>query len=231
MWSKSSALIILDSEGLNISVIDNFGYDPYEKNNHKWLDDVWNELQNRHKAYYRMHQVYFEDTNLSSFEYWERVRSHDKRIHLVLYFVQPFKPIKKFDIYAMMKIQKYAHIIPIIGKRDNMTQEELLSLKIDLISMAHINNVKFFDVYESLLSRVDKTDDSQVKCLCEEDNGPIPPFYKAKMQEIMSVSVHAIKKTNDLTILIHDIFSNVSYNLTKIETNVNFRTINKAEIK
>lgn len=212
----------IESEGLNVSVIDNKGYDPYEKNNNHWIDDVWKELQLRHKRFYKMQQIYYEETNLSSFEFWERVRKHDKRIHLVLYFIQPFKPIKKFDIYAMMKIQKYAHIIPVIGKRDNMTKEELLSLKFDLISMAHINNVKFFDVYESLLSRMPSKEDSQAKYLNDDENGPIPPFSKIKMHDIMSVSVHAIKKTNDLTTLLQENLYEVD---TTIILNYNFNFI------
>mmetsp|Transcript_19296 Transcript_19296/g.22390 ORF Transcript_19296/g.22390 Transcript_19296/m.22390 type:complete len:174 (-) Transcript_19296:66-587(-) len=127
------------------------------------------------------------------------MKQRDQRIHLVLYFVSPFKPIKKFDIFAMMKIQKYAHIIPVIGQAEKVQPEELRLCKLDLISMAHLNNVKFFDVYESLLLKDKEAEYSNIKHFMESEEGPCPPFSANFIPHILSVCSHAIKQTNTIT--------------------------------
>lgn len=88
-----------------------------------------------------------------------------------------------------------------IGKWDSKTQREILSLKLDLIEMAHINNVKFFDVYNAVFTSLEHQEKNsklllgslfnssysqavqsendggkQLNHLIEDHNGPWPPF-------------------------------------------------------
>lgn len=95
---------------------------------------------------------------------------------MCIYFINPEKPLKKFDIYAMKKLQKYVHVLPVIGKADNPECKEIRELKLNLIEMAHLNNVKFFDIHTSLLKKLKLDGGKQLNYFLEDKNGPCPPF-------------------------------------------------------
>lgn len=133
--------IWIDDENFNFHVIDEPGYDPYNNDYHKWLEHTTELVRNRHWSYAKMNQVYTEDTHFSTIEIEDKLRKNDPRIHLCLYFVNPDLPPKKFDIYAMKKLQRYVHILPIIGKADSKSAKDIIALKLDLVSMAHLNNL------------------------------------------------------------------------------------------
>lgn len=69
---------------------------------------------------------------------------------MILYFIAADKSLSKTDLYNMLKLQKYAHVIPIIGKADNRKELDIIALKLDLVRMAYINNINFFDIHKSL---------------------------------------------------------------------------------
>ena len=123
-----------------------------------------------------MKEVYCEDTNLNTFEISSRMIKHDPRIHLILYFISPEVDIKKFDIYAMMQLQKYAHILPVIGRADCRRARDIVSLKLDLVSMAHLNKLSFFDLHASLSMKLQDYGEKVLNYFIEDKNGPCPPY-------------------------------------------------------
>jgi septin family protein len=69
---------------------------------------------------------------------------------MILYFIPADQALSKTDLYHMLKLQEYAHLIPIIGKADNRKESDIIALKLDLVRMAHLNNIDFFDIHKSL---------------------------------------------------------------------------------
>lgn len=76
----------------------------------------------------------------------------------------------------MKKLQKYVHVLPIIGKVDDRQKNEIVSLKLDLVEMAYLNKVKFFDVYTSLLRKLENSGETIMNYFLENGNGPCPPY-------------------------------------------------------
>jgi septin family protein len=134
----------------NFKAFDFTGYDPYENDYHEWLEKIENKLITLHVKYHKMEQIFRNETNLTDFEITNKLQEKDPRIHLILYFINPDMNIKKFDIYAMMRLQKLAHILPVIGRADTLKPEKIVELKLKLVETAHLNTLRFFDVYESL---------------------------------------------------------------------------------
>ena len=59
-----------------------------------------------------------------------RTKLEDRRVHACLYFISPNgHGLKNIDIQCMQKLDKRVNIIPVIGKADACTQEELASFK------------------------------------------------------------------------------------------------------
>lgn len=175
--------ICIDKCKFKLSVIDEPGYDPIDNNCHKWLDNIVDLLKEKHKSYWLMNKVYTEDTRLSRIEIDDRLKKLDARVHMCLYFVNPDLPPKKFDIYAMKKLQRYVHILPIIGKADTKKAKDILALKLDLVSMAHMNSLRYFDIYSSLCKKLQNYGEKVLNYFIEDSLGPCPPFSIITLDE------------------------------------------------
>ena len=80
----------------------------------------------------------------------------DFRIHLTLYFVQPnIKGLSKFDILMMSKICHRVNLLPIIAKRDGLTNHELSICKKNILKDIMVNNIKIYN----FLSNDENNDD------------------------------------------------------------------------
>ena len=130
----------------------------------------------RHRKYDKMYTVYSQETKMSPFEIKSKIPPKDQRIHMVLYFIPPDEEIEKFDVYWMLKLKQYAHVLPIIGKVDGMSVSQIISLKCELTKMAHLNNLAFFDVYESLILKLKNYPEKTLHYFIEDEAGPCPPF-------------------------------------------------------
>lgn len=73
------------------------------------------------------------------------VRIQDTRIHAVLYFIAPTgHSLSPLDIVVMKKIAKVANIIPVIGKADSLTPEELIPFKKRIKIEMDFHGIQFF---------------------------------------------------------------------------------------
>jgi septin family protein len=142
--------ILIDDEGFKVNIVDYEGYNPNAKDNAKYLKLLTKELYSRHKRYLKLKRVYFKETNFGTFRATSAVKSKDPRIHMILYFIAADKNLSKTDLYNMLKLQEYSHVIPIIGKADNRKELDIIALKLELVRMAYINNINFFDIHRSL---------------------------------------------------------------------------------
>jgi septin 1 family protein len=61
-------------------------------------------------------------------------RFEDTRVHACLYFIEPTgHGLRELDVQTMSKISKYVNIIPIIGRADSFTKNELINFKRNIL--------------------------------------------------------------------------------------------------
>ena len=74
-----------------------------------------------------------------------RTKLEDRRVHACLYFISPNgHGLKNIDIQCMQKLDKMVNIIPVIGKADACTQEELVTFKARIRSQLHENEIQVY---------------------------------------------------------------------------------------
>ena len=74
-----------------------------------------------------------------------RTKLEDRRVHACLYFISPNgHGLKNIDIQCMQKLDKRVNIIPVIGKADACTQEELASFKERIREQLTENDISVF---------------------------------------------------------------------------------------
>lgn len=73
----------------------------------------------------------------------------DQRIHCLLYFLEGHH-VKGIDMKAILKLQQYVNIIPIVAKADTYTQEELEQHKLNIVTEAEDRGIKFFDCSQAV---------------------------------------------------------------------------------
>uniref|UniRef100_A0A8C7ZXA6 Septin n=1 Tax=Oryzias sinensis TaxID=183150 RepID=A0A8C7ZXA6_9TELE len=70
---------------------------------------------------------------------------HDTRIHACLYFIAPNgHSLKALDLVTMKKLDSKVNIIPVIAKADTLTRNELVNLKIKVMSELVSNGVQIY---------------------------------------------------------------------------------------
>ena len=129
----------------NIDLIDTPGYGSY-RNIDLWLKYVVGHLFSK------------------AIEYKQGSGEIDERVHCCLFFID--NVLKQSDILALKELQKYTAIIPIIGKADTCTTEEIKNYKKIIISQLEEAGINIFNyVDEKLKSKV-----------CNSPLGECPPF-------------------------------------------------------
>ena len=74
----------------------------------------------------------------------------DLRIHVCLYFIEPIPFLKQADIDVIKDISKYCNVIPIIGKADMMTEEELHYLKEEITNKIRDTDIFYMSCNKNL---------------------------------------------------------------------------------
>lgn len=71
----------------------------------------------------------------------------DTRIHCCFYFISPDNHgLKPLDIYSMKALQSKVNLVPIIGKSDFLTKDEIEVLKKRIINELKANEIQFYSV-------------------------------------------------------------------------------------
>lgn len=74
-----------------------------------------------------------------------RTKLEDRRVHACLYFISPNgHGLKNIDIQCMQRLDKRVNIIPVIGKADACTQEELDSFKERIREQLEENDISVY---------------------------------------------------------------------------------------
>ena len=69
----------------------------------------------------------------------------DSRVHACLYFIAPTgHALKPLDIEFMRRIHQHVNIIPVIGKADSLTPEELNSFKKQIMKQISGADIQIF---------------------------------------------------------------------------------------
>ncbi|KAL4450828.1 hypothetical protein ABPG74_011670 [Tetrahymena malaccensis] len=149
---------------LHLNMIDTPGYSE-ETNFDQWIDKIVKHILDKFEKY-----KLFEDKLIEDIKSVQQEDDKDCRVHVCLYFIQG-RSISKFDQKAILKLQEYVSIIPILAKGDTYMAEEVKQIKQNIIKDAHDNQISFFDCEAPL-----KNDKERLQKLKNGPFGPSPPF-------------------------------------------------------
>ncbi|EGW34841.1 uncharacterized protein SPAPADRAFT_132435 [Spathaspora passalidarum NRRL Y-27907] len=83
----------------------------------------------------------------------------DTRVHVMLYFITPTgHGLREIDIQCMKRLSKYVNIIPVIGKADSFTSDELQFFKQQIRIDIEKFNIPTFQ-FDSFLNEYDEEED------------------------------------------------------------------------
>ncbi|KGQ85213.1 hypothetical protein MEO_04140 [Candida albicans P94015] len=117
---------------LKISVTNNFGFNVH---NDSHGDTLLSFIENKHRA------ILHEELKIS-----RNPNLQDNRLHLGLYFINAnVKGLSKFDISMMTKICHRINLLPIIAKRDGLTDIELIQCKHAINRDISENKIQIFN--------------------------------------------------------------------------------------
>ncbi|XP_004349897.2 CDC10 protein [Capsaspora owczarzaki ATCC 30864] len=74
-----------------------------------------------------------------------RTKTNDNRVHCCLYFIAPNgHGLKPLDIEFMKRLHKKVNIIPVIGKADTLTADEIKSFRRQILSQIAENDISIY---------------------------------------------------------------------------------------
>jgi len=137
---------------LSLTVVDTPGFGDAVDNSDCWSDSIE-----------------YIDSQFDTFLHEEtrvhRTKLPDKRVHACLYFISPNgHGLKNIDIECMRRLHQKVNIIPVIGKADACTSEELIIFKKKIRNQLRENDIDVYqfpreendEVYDSLEKSVDE---------------------------------------------------------------------------
>jgi septin family protein len=139
---------------LRVNLIDTPGYGFYSAKE-KWLESIIKYIIKR--AYNYKVSKKFVSTG----------RIFDTRIHLGLYFIEGPR-CKESDIDLMHKLQRYVYIIPVLARADTYNKNEIVQVKLNIISQCSLAGINFFDIGNALRENINEISGSLLS--------PVPPF-------------------------------------------------------
>ncbi|CEG73856.1 Putative Peanut-like protein 1 (Cell division control like protein 1) [Rhizopus microsporus] len=102
---------------LKLTVVDTPGFGDFINNEQSWKP-ILGDIEARYNTYLE------QETRV------HRHRLEDNRIHACIYFIAPTgHSLKPIDIELMRRLHKRVNLIPVIGKADTMSNEEIISFK------------------------------------------------------------------------------------------------------
>eukprot|EP01135_Chromosphaera_perkinsii_P002261 Nk52_evm47s221 gene=Nk52_evmTU47s221 len=120
----TSTSVEIDEKGvkLRLTIVDTPGFGDSVNN-----DETWEPIVSYVEEQF--------ETFLNEESRVNRTRVRDGRIHCCLYFIAPTgHGLKPLDVECMKCLEKYVNIVPVIGKSDSLTPEELMAFKRRVLS-------------------------------------------------------------------------------------------------
>lgn len=94
----------------------------------------------------------------------------DTRIHCLIYFITPGNALKPIDIELMKMASPFVNIIPVIGKSDALTKEELYMLRRNVSDQIEENNIGLFNTKgRKMMNCADLDDKVPLAVVCNEE--------------------------------------------------------------
>lgn len=143
---------ILDEENarLQLNIIDTPGFGDNLNN-----DLCYVEIENYLKQQFDL--VLAEETRIR-----RNPRFVDTRVHVLLYFITPTgHGLREMDIACMKRLAKYVNIIPVIGRADSFTEDELKHFKNQIKIDIERFNVPIFQ-FDNYMEEYDEDDDYEL---------------------------------------------------------------------
>lgn len=119
---------------LQLTVVDTPGYGS-EVDNSDCFEPIVRHIESQFEEYLnaetKLHRKHIPDT----------------RVHCCLYFIRPSRHtgLRKLDIQFMKNLHDKVNIIPVIGKADTYTPEELAAFKKSVMNAITTNKIKIYD--------------------------------------------------------------------------------------
>lgn len=89
-------------------------------------------------------------------------RFEDTRVHVLLYFIAPTgHGLREIDITCMKRLSRYVNIIPVIGRADSFTEQELQTFKDNIKVDIEKFNVPIFQ-FDNYLNEYDENEDYEL---------------------------------------------------------------------
>lgn len=121
-----------DGVKLNLEIITTPGFGDLTNNSESWKPIV-DEINSRFDNYLECESR----VNRSTID--------DKRIHALLYFIEPSgHSLKALDIQFMKQIHEKVNLIPIIAKSDTLSDTEIIEFKNRILDDIKFNEIKLF---------------------------------------------------------------------------------------
>merc|ERR1719391_1998539 len=117
---ETSKVLLREGAGVNLTltIVDTPGFGDAVDNSSCW-EPVLHYVESQYEAFLEAETQVARDPNMA-----------DSRVHACLYFVAPSgHGLKPLDIEFMKQLHDKINIIPVIGKADTMTPEEVASFK------------------------------------------------------------------------------------------------------
>lgn len=151
-----------DNVKLQLTVIDTPGFGENLNN-----EICFVEIENYLKQQFDL--VLAEETRIR-----RNPRFVDTRVHVLLYFITPTgHGLREIDITCMKKLSKYVNVIPVIGKADTFTQQELKQFKSQIRTDIEKFNIPIFQ-FDSFIEDYDEDEDFDLIEQCKYLSNLVP---------------------------------------------------------
>ncbi|CAD5207904.1 unnamed protein product [Bursaphelenchus xylophilus] len=122
-----------DGVHLNVTFVDTPGFGDFVDNKDCW-DPIVKYIDDRFAEYLN------EETRIE-----RKAKIEDKRVHVLLYFIQPSRGLSQLDVLALKSLHDRVNIVPVIAKADTLTSEELTDLKKTLLEQFIEFEIKLYE--------------------------------------------------------------------------------------
>lgn len=136
---ETHRVLMKEGAGVNLTltIVDTPGFGDAVDNSNCW-DPVLNYVENQYEAFLEAETKVVRNPQMA-----------DSRVHACLYFVAPSgHGLKPLDIEFMKQLHDKINIIPVIGKADTMTPEEVATFKTVIMEQIVAAKIKIYEFPE-----------------------------------------------------------------------------------
>jgi cell division control protein 12 len=162
---------------LKLNVIDTPGFGDYVNNSDAHLPLV-EFIDQQHDSYMRQEAQP------------DRSSRNDLRVHACLYFIRPTgHTLKPLDIQVMKHLGQRVNLIPVIGKADTMSLDDLKKFKKKVRSALMDNNIRIYQID----TVADAETDEVMKLKDETIMGSMPYAVIGSMEDVFTKDARVVK--------------------------------------